>query len=294
MLFRHPRLKLLTQSLSVAAAAYFAALLSAEVSQLREVGGFTKLGFNVVAVVVITTVVVFVVRLFREGPDLRLRRRSAVLATAHSQVDSCVTNELSRFTALVQSGTSPNSGPGASLLGIEELVRGLYTCVDSHYSASDVPGERVNFEVTFMTKDAVDGAITILAWASRDGRAPKSLTEQANRRDIYDTTVTADLYRQALTRQPTARIISVTDETYSELYPGQKDRIRSSIVYPVLSGVNSLLGTLVVHCDKEAFFRASDEKYWRDLLEIFASRVALGKAKYDWEARSGDSSGVQS
>lgn len=273
----------------MAVVAYFAALLGAEVDQLRELGGSARLLAHFLVVVVITAVIVFGVRLFGEGPNLQLKQRAAVLATAHSRVDSYVTNELTRFDSLVDRVPPLTLVPHDPQVGIQELVSGLYTCMDAHYAAGDVPGERVNFEVTFMTKDPVDAAITILAWASRDGRAPKSLTEQAKRRDIYDTTVTADLYRAAATRQPSTRIISTTNRDYSELYPGQKDRIRSSIVHPVLSGHNVMLGALVVHCDQESFFRRADEKYWRDLLEIFATRVALEKTRLDWLNRAAPS-----
>jgi GAF domain-containing protein len=276
----------LLRSLGVAVVAYGAALLGAEVSQLRELGGVSRLGAHFFFVVLIATVAVYGVRLFGEGPNLQLQQRAVVLATAHSQVDSYVAEELNRFDT-VADADPPALVPHNPVAGIQALVTGMYTCVDSHYSASDVPGERVNFEVTFMTKDPTDGAITILAWASRDGRAPKSLSEQVSRRNIYDTTVTADLYRAAATRQPSTRIIATTTNDYSELYPGQKDRIRSSIVHPVLSGRNVLLGTLVVHCDSENFFRSSDEKYWRDLLEIFAKRIALEKTRLDWLQHAG-------
>jgi hypothetical protein len=66
---------------------------------------------------------------------------------------------------------------------------------------------------------------------------------------------------------------------YDEPYPGQTNRIKSSVVYPVLSSRNAVLGTLVVHCDKVRFFRTGEGRYWREVLEIFAARIALERAR---------------
>jgi len=68
---------------------------------------------------------------------------------------------------------------------------------------------------------------------------------------------------------------------YHELYPGQKSRILSSVIYPVSSETNELLGTLVVHCNRIQFFLKEDSKYWSELLEIFSKRIALEKCKLD-------------
>ena len=40
---------------------------------------------------------------------------------------------------------------------------------------------------------------------------------------------------------------------YAQLYPGELERLQSSVIYPILSDTNELLGTLVVHCDKTGF-----------------------------------------
>jgi len=36
-----------------------------------------------------------------------------------------------------------------------------------------------------------------------------------------------------------------------------------------------------MHCDKPRFFVLSDLKFWRELLEIFAKRIALEKLRLD-------------
>ena len=132
-----------------------------------------------------------------------------------------------------------------------------------------------------MAKSYVDGYITIPACANRDGRAPRSMVLRQRDNQIYDKTVTAALYRDD---RPCIRIIEDTashEAKYEELYPKETERIRSTVVFPVLSNTNVLLGTMVAHCDRTNFFRHRDEKYWTDLFEIFAKRLALVKLKLD-------------
>ena len=76
-------------------------------------------------------------------------------------------------------------------------------------------------------------------------------------------------------------IESTQQSSYKELYPGQKTRIRSSIIYPVVDDRFDLLGTLVVHCDKDLFFQSSHIKSWRELLEPYSKRLALAKIVLD-------------
>jgi len=90
------------------------------------------------------------------------------------------------------------------------------------------------------------------------------------------------IYRE---QKPSIRIIENTCDSkynYNELYDKQKNRIKSSIIYPVLSPKNELLGTIVVHCDKNGFFKNEKEKFWIELLEIFSKRIAIEKMKMDF------------
>ena len=97
---------------------------------------------------------------------------------------------------------------------------------------------------------------------------------------IYDDTETAKLY---LAKKPGPIIVADTSASgYAEIYPLQKERIRSSIVYPILSDENVVLGTLVVHCDKPGFFTENKQKFWSDVLEIFVKRISVEKMKLDY------------
>ena len=163
---------------------------------------------------------------------------------------------------------------------IQAIVDAAYQTFESAYGTSVRSEERIDFEVTFMTKSYKDGYITIPACANKDGRNPRSMVLRKAQPDKYEKTVTADVYRAD---RPSMRIIEDTNKThtYHELYEHEKDRIRSSIVYPVLSSENVLLGTLVVHCDRPGFFKWQNQKYWSDILEVFAKRIALEKKKLD-------------
>ncbi len=280
-LYRHPRAKLLIESLVVAVAAYFSAWLTGQIERTQSAGNLVTLGLHFAAVATVTAVVVFMFKLLRAGPDIEMQERASVLAIARSQLDDCLASELARLGSL-NSGSI--SGIAEPLMSITNLVKGLYRCVDTRYASSDVPGERTNFEVTFMSRDYIDGAVTILSWASREGRAPKSLSYRASRPSIYDSTITAALYRESDSQLPRPRIIENTSTArdYAELYAGQKNRIKSTIVYPVLSANNELLGTLVLHCDRENFFRYRDERFWYQLIEMFSLRIAIEKLSLDF------------
>jgi GAF domain-containing protein len=140
----------------------------------------------------------------------------------------------------------------ASTEHIQSLVEELHKVVETQFGGSfDAP---IDFEVTFMTKSYVDGKITIYAYQNRDRRAPPSLLLREHDPDLYERgTETSKIYQMV---KPEMRIISNTfvgmpDEVHGEyqsLYTGQLDRIKSSIIYPVLSDSNQLLGTVVVHC----------------------------------------------
>jgi GAF domain-containing protein len=170
---------------------------------------------------------------------------------------------------------------GTCLQSIQRVVEAAYQAFEAAYGQSVTSENRTDFEVTFMTKSYVDGEITIPASANRDARAPRSMILREKNPKIYENTVTASVYRE---ERPVMHIIEDTKDpkvAYNELYPGETNRIRSSIIFPVLSNSNELLGTLVVHCDQPRFFQKGDEKYWSDLLEVFSKRIALVKKRLD-------------
>ena len=167
----------------------------------------------------------------------------------------------------------------ASIDRIQNIIDDAYRTFESVYGNQDTIGERIDFEVTFMTKSHIDGTITIPCSANRTGHKPRSMHLRKDNINIYEDTETAKLY---ISKRPDPVIISdTTSAEYSEIYPKQKLRIKSSIIYPVLCEDNILLGTIVVHCDRPNFFNIEKQKFWSDLLEIFAKRVSIEKNKLD-------------
>ena len=166
-----------------------------------------------------------------------------------------------------------------SLKNIQNIINSLYNYFEVEYGKQIDGQNRINFEVTFMTKSYKDKKITIPASANRNGRSPNSMLFREENPDLYDHTVTAKIYES---NRPEIVVVENTNiENYNEVYDGQKQRIKSSIVYPVLSDKNELLGTIVVHCDKESFFRKLDSAVWGEIMEIYAKKVALEKVKID-------------
>ena len=151
----------------------------------------------------------------------------------------------------------------------------LYETLEAEYGNSISVSEHIAFEVTFMTHSLKDQEITVAAWANRDGRAPKSLARRENEPKIYEGTETDLLFKDS---NRTPRFVSSTEGvSYLEIYPRQKTRIKSSVVWPVLDQDSGLHGTLVAHCDKVGFFDAKAEKLWRETLEPYTKRLALAR-----------------
>lgn len=161
---------------------------------------------------------------------------------------------------------------------IQDLIEACYQLFESRYSSSESDANGINFEVTFMTKSYIDKEITIPTFCNKERRSPTSMHRRNTNKKIYDNTVTAFVYREAKNSKPQIHIVENTeDEEYNEIYPQQKKRIKSSIIFPVLSPSNDLMGTIVVHCDRANFFLKKKERFWKEILEIFS--VQIGREK---------------
>lgn len=275
--------KLLLGALLTTIPFYFAAVLSYWVANVAKLEDPLVLGLHAVVFVGLFTVVVFVIRFaaaVRAQMQAIEQQRLELRLHAYAYIDRLVSSDLKKLHDDPEMETLL-AGFGASTTALQDVVEAAYHAFESEFGKSTDSKNRTDFEVTFMTRSYRDHNITIPACANRDGRAPRSMVLRRERADIYDATVTAAIYREA---RPSVRIIEDTGEArydYQELYPNQTRRIQSSIVFPVFSDANELLGTLVVHCDHRRFFRWEDEKYWCDLLEIFAKRIALIKRRLD-------------
>lgn len=168
-----------------------------------------------------------------------------------------------------------------TISGLSEIVNGIYSVFESQYGRSEQVDNRTDFEVTFMTKSYSDGELTIPAYANRSRRQPVSMSHRSSDREIYRKTISASVYNES---SPRMRIIPDTVEPstgYTELYAGQRERIRSTLIFPVMCDKNKILGTLVVHCNNPGFFQERDRRFWMELLEIFGKRIAVEKIRLD-------------
>ncbi|MFZ5824586.1 MAG: GAF domain-containing protein [Bacillota bacterium] len=279
--------KLTVRSALTAVAVFLSTLLGQQLQLVLRLEGPWVVGFTAmmgIAVVALLVLTSSVLRTYAEVLAAQEEATKRALAFAHSQTDQWVAKSVERLGQLEQEGLMQERVfvPDDPVHGIQLLVQALYQTMDAHFSKPESIGDRIEFEVTFMTKSYRDGKITIAAWANRECRKPKSLSMRDSDPDIYRRTVTAEVYSDD---RPAVRIIEDTFEpryNYRDLYNHQRDRIRSSIVYPVLSAKNELLGTVVVHCDRPRFFKETDRRYWRELLEVFSKRIALEKVRLDY------------
>lgn len=163
-------------------------------------------------------------------------------------------------------------------------VNCCYSFFEKSFTKNDSLVDDIKFEVTFMTKSYIDGGITIPYSCNKEHRTPISMLERSGNPDLYNGTETAKIYSTYNSnKKPKMLMISNSEnnEDYEEVYEGQKQRIKSSIILPVLSHRNELLGTLVVHCDKKNFFKKRKYAFWQELMEIFSVDIGYFKLVLD-------------
>ncbi|HYG35087.1 MAG TPA: GAF domain-containing protein [Clostridia bacterium] len=292
---KSPSTRIFLTALPTAAVFYFGAFLSNWITQLWQGSDWRwKLGVHGLLFIFFGTLLVTFARLFKatqadiaNARQNELNRAEAqrdldrdALNAAHAHCDRVISGRIGQVTEKYESPASFLERFCASTSAIQAYVRAAYLTFEDKFGNGSDPLQRINFEVTFMTMSYKDNHITICACANRENRAPRSMVLREKDRDIYKHTETAKIYAAA---RPEPIIVGNTSQAkgYAELYAGELARLCSSIIYPVLSDKNELLGTIVVHCDRPNFFSAERNKYWFELLEVFAKRIALEKRKLD-------------
>jgi hypothetical protein len=272
------------RAVPIAGVTYGTALLAGVVGKSLALKHFWQFAFITAVVVVAVVVFVLLTQLIMvavEETESKGRRQQQTLGTAYEFADTWMLDELRTLTAVQAGRDPPVLAPADPVTALSGLVQGAYAALTANFGQATRLDERIDFEVTFMTTSYIDDGITIAAWANRDGRKPTSMQQRRANPMIYERTVTADIYRA---ESPEMRIVESTSDPqaqYAELYAGQKQRIKSSVVYPVLTSEYGLLGTLVLHCDQLNFFSQRDRKFWRTFCEVFAKRLALEKLLLD-------------
>ncbi len=273
------------KALTITIPIYFSALLGV---WIQNISG-KKLAAHAIIIIILLTFLVWIyytLRVTREKMQMLEIKRNRALLQAYSYINRYIMDNLTAFHKGLDSYNNFNDNRlltktlFRSYENFQLLSEMLYNTLESHFGDEENIENRIEFEVTFMTRSYIDGEITIPVCANRDKRAPRSMLLRKENHYIYNDTVTAEIYRDV---RPKPRIIENTadNNNYKEIYSGQKSRIQSSIIYPVLSDTNELLGTLVVHCNLARFFKERDVKYWCELLEIFSKRIAIEKVQLD-------------
>jgi GAF domain-containing protein len=227
----------------------------------------------------------------REARDALERQGSneqAVLNAARYFAEEELKDEV-RWTTELDPSNRQVSAPTDPLTLMRRVVESAYQLLETHYGRASRLAETIDFEVTFMTRSYRDEGITIAAWANRDGHRPKSLQSRPGNPTQYETTVTKAVYDDP--RHSEVIVEDTYDEEWKDhynQYEGQRERIRSAIVWPVLSANYELLGTLVMHCDRPRFFLREDRKFWKEMCSVYARRLALARLRLDQSFLEGD------
>lgn len=268
---------------------YFGAIIENQVEILSD-GSFwpTNLyhAFSILPVVVLVTMVSYSVRAQSKAVEREELRRKETLSYAASLSEQFTIQAADETVTALKVTIESKSALRALVTNparISAIVDDVYRLFEARYGESDKLENRIDFEATFITQSYLDSGLTIPAYANRNRRIPHSMRDREGNPNHFEETVAAQLYREKKTT-PRLQIISATDDpeySYAEIYPGQRERIKSSLVHPVLSPQNVLVGVLVVHCNRSRFFLEKDRRYWTELLELFATRLALEKVKLD-------------
>ncbi len=261
---------------------YFAAFLSSSVANAYKAETSFKLAIHFAVFSILITSIIFFYRILCFYYD-RFRSDIEMEHSALLQAFTLCDRTIIRQHRLIKDSFNEPSKKLRDLIvsvsRIQEIIIDVHSLFESIYGNQDQSCDRIDFEVTFMTKSYTDNRITIPCSASRNGRRPRSMVLREKNNEIYNDTETARLYKA--TRPDMIIIPDASIPTYTELYPTQKERIKSSIIYPILCEENRLLGTMVIHCDKKKFFSHEKSKFWADLFEVFSKRISVEKMKLD-------------
>jgi hypothetical protein len=203
-----------------------------------------------------------------------------VIEDARERITKLTLQQLTHCDAIMESENVPidqfRSIFICEIERINSLVAEAWEVVNSHHNVSDSPTERINFELTLITPSIRDSELTVASWRRRDNRRPLSLLKRdEGKKDIYQRTEAAKMMANNITDTRIIEDTSVPSENYESLYDGQKERIRSSVLHPILSPKSKPLGVLVLHCEIKEFFKVADRRYWHELLSVFAPSIAL-------------------
>lgn len=276
-------LRLLLSSSLAAVMLYWSAFLSMWIEKVIDAKSYNVILLHFVFVVMLMTILYYISKYVvwvKEEVDGEAMRFKDGMLHSYMVCDRVINKNMSSIECLKKKPDLYLRYLMGSINNIKDIVEQLYYYFESQYSGV-LTGDEINFEVTFMTLSYEDGCLTIPAYYNKNGRAPHSMLMRESDKDIYKNTVTAQMYRDTLVLPVIVEDTENDVYNYKEVYVDQKKRIKSSIVYPVLSDKNILLGTLVVHCDRKKFFCEKDRNEWVKTLEIYARKIAFEKVKLD-------------
>lgn len=203
-----------------------------------------------------------------------------IIENAREHITELTLQQLTQCDAIVEKASASSDEFRSALIcdkeRIDNLIKAAWEVINANHNVSVSPTERINFEITLITHSIIDSELTVASWRRRDGRSPKSLQiRNSSEKELFRRTEAAKMMANTITETRIIEDTSAPSENYESLYEGQKSRIRSSVLYPILSPKCKPLGVFVLHCEVPGFFKTSDRRYWHELLSVFASPIAL-------------------
>lgn len=279
-----PKVKAFISGFTAIAAFTLGAVLENRVQMVTsdQPGDFAKGALWIVMLIVVGIawgLLHFSYRNFLETHNNTKEKNRRVIEEARERVTKLTLQQLTNCDAIVEKeNVSSNDFRSVLICEVERinnLITAAWEVVNSHHNVSDLPTERINFEVTLITPSILDAKLTVASWHNRDNRRPMSLLKRDNDKNIYYRTEAAKMMANNSINTKIIEDTSAPSENYDALYDDQKSRIRSSVLHPILSPKSKPLGVLVLHCEVPGFFKVADCRYWHELFSVFAPSVAL-------------------
>lgn len=171
-------IKIVIGSFFSAIPVYFAGFMSYSYAQAAAFQKPYNVIFHFVVIVILLTMVISVAGLYKHYKnslerDKRVERE--LLLHSYNLCDRLISEKLYKLKDNIDSDLKFVDAYIVSLNNIKQIVYAAYSTFEGTFGKSIDVKQRIDFEVTFMTKSYKDGGITIPASANRDNKSPRSM-----------------------------------------------------------------------------------------------------------------------
>lgn len=275
---------------------------------------FERTSFWIVSilVVLVIAIVMFIIdqKIIKARKSLQKNEemKESITKFAVKSLGSDDTTEQEKILSEVQEGNFNEKLVRNCKKNIRSIVEACYASIQKYYSAEQSKrGENIlddNFKLTvnFMTESyhitykenkETRPAIVIAAWKNFNDKQPRGMLQLDKNPKYYiygnpdanteEEKGKSEPYKMYEDSRAGKDIKIRINETTKDIIMQEEDRTKfqSSIVAPVSTNSNELIGVLVIHCNKEGFFSTNDEVFLSNIMNVFTAGIKKEKLILD-------------